>query len=228
MNENSIDSKKQLDKLRTSSDEMSIAIKEITEMISATESAVERIGGKVEAIDSIASQTNLLALNASIEAARAGEVGKGFAVVAEEIGKLAEESAESANEIRTEMALLLKESQNAVEMSKKVNKITEVDQKAILKDTIESIENLIQGIEKSVEGIDLINISAKKCEESESGVTDSIGSLSSISQENAAATQETASTIEQLEQIVVSLSQDSKTLRKISDSLIQDIQFFQD
>ncbi|MDR0490105.1 MAG: methyl-accepting chemotaxis protein [Oscillospiraceae bacterium] len=62
-------------------------------------SAAKEIGHVTDVIKKIADKTNLLALNATIEAASAGEAGKGFAVVAGEIKELANQSAQSADDI---------------------------------------------------------------------------------------------------------------------------------
>ncbi|MCI8674902.1 MAG: methyl-accepting chemotaxis protein [Lachnospiraceae bacterium] len=62
--------------------------------------SVDQIGILTKDILSISSSTDMIAINASIEATRAGEAGKGFAVVAQEIRRLADSCAETANHIQ--------------------------------------------------------------------------------------------------------------------------------
>ncbi|WP_322904479.1 methyl-accepting chemotaxis protein [Paenibacillus campi] len=103
-------------------DQMTLISKSVHETAKAVElleSRSQEIGNILGIITGISGQTNLLALNASIEAARVGEHGKGFAVVAGEVRKLAEQSADSANQISTLISEIQTEIENAVTSMKK-------------------------------------------------------------------------------------------------------------
>lgn len=99
--------------------------------------SVEQIKVLSETILQITSQTNLLALNASIEAARAGEAGKSFAVVAKEIGKLAEDSEKTVNQIQSVTKIVLESVGNLAASS---NEILEFVDKQVKRDYNSMVE----------------------------------------------------------------------------------------
>ena len=85
--------------------------------------AAREIGQVTDVIKKIADKTNLLALNATIEAASAGEAGKGFAVVAGEIKELANQSAQSADDIARRIEGIQQGTNDAVQVIKEVSDI---------------------------------------------------------------------------------------------------------
>ncbi len=76
--------------------------------------SAQQISQVVALIDEIALKTNLLAINASVEAARAGELGQGFTAVAEQVGALAEQSANATKEIAQLITGIQQETQDVV------------------------------------------------------------------------------------------------------------------
>ncbi|GCD82852.1 hypothetical protein PTHTG4_19150 [Parageobacillus thermoglucosidasius] len=68
----------------------------------------------IKVITELSEQTHLLALNATIEAARAGEHGRGFAVVADAVRNLAEQSAQSAQQVSLLISKIQQETSRVV------------------------------------------------------------------------------------------------------------------
>jgi len=123
--------------------------------------AAKEIEQVVESITDISAQVNLLALNATIEAARAGEAGKGFAVVANEIKDLANQTAESSNEIKVRVSGIQSSTDNTISeiasISKVVTEINEIvstiataveEQSATTKEINENVAQVSAGIEE--------------------------------------------------------------------------------
>ncbi|MDE7252360.1 MAG: hypothetical protein K2O32_05380 [Acetatifactor sp.] len=84
------------------------------------------VGEATEVVQEIrrnASKSNILGLNASIEAARSGEAGKGFAVVAAEMGKLSNDSGQSAKEISEKLSDVENNLRNMIESSTIANNV---------------------------------------------------------------------------------------------------------
>ncbi len=180
--------------------------------------AAGKISEVVKLITEIASQTNLLSLNASIEAARAGEAGRGFAVVAENIKQLAEQTTSSAADIQDIIHDLEQKSGETVEKTEAVNNIVN-KQSEDMKQTADILNQVITGITGLIDKIDSIAVSVANMDKSKENVVDVIGNLSSVSQENAASTEETSASTTMAMETVKKIADEAVKLKDIAQEL---------
>ena len=146
--------------------------------VNKTAEVMTEVATKISQIEDIAYQTNLLALNAAIEAARAGQHGKGFAVVAVEVRKLAERSQVVASEISEISGVSLSESKKAGEL----------------------INEIVPSIQKTTSLIEEISAASEEQDSGIKQIHDAITQVDSLTQQNAAASEELAGSSRSMDQ----------------------------
>ena len=197
----------------------------VNNQIDLTSQSMENIRRMVDVIKDIATQTNLLSLNASIESARAGEAGRGFAVVANEIRKLAEQSATSAQEIESTIANL---TENYDLIVQKMTATTESmgEQRETIRESKERFTELDTDVKMAVGDMETVIKVAHDLEEMKDNIMDAICNLSAIGEENSASTEETTASMQELNSIIAETSQRAKEVEEKAKVLMEGVGVF--
>lgn len=168
----------------------------LAEDIGLLEKDASKINNIVGVVTEISDRTNMLALNAAIEAARAGEAGKGFAVVADEVRKLAEQSANSAGEIRKLTEIIIGRI-NSISDQTKVE-AEKISQEAIYADkTRESMKNIIESSKSTYDAVKGIMKLTDESNKMAEDVDKMMEQISFTTQETAAGTEEVSASAQQ-------------------------------
>jgi len=189
--------KTEMEKINSSTEEISGIISQLVEHSRTISNIVNLISG-------IAEQTNLLALNAAIEAARAGDQGRGFAVVAEEVRKLADQSQQAAKEIAGLIRKMQDDSVKAVEAMDKNKAVVENGSAVIIRgaEAFAEISSAVNDVLRQVQEVSRSTEELAKSSEEIVKVMEAIDAVtrevSDASHQVAANTEEQSASIDQL------------------------------
>ena len=208
--------KKDMDEIRAGMSEVESAIISLEQVVTRVGESTQEITHFVELIGEIATQTNLLSLNASIEAARAGESGRGFAVVAGEIGKLAEDSAQSVEKISQITNDIQGQVSETVRKTKdSVDKIKNSSEKIIIAST--TFEDIFTTISETS------HIVGEMVAEVHS-VDEVATNLASITEEQSASSEEILATAESMANLAEDLTNNSQNVADDAEKLAETVE----
>lgn len=206
--------------------EIYMSVKNDLEKAIENSKSIEKINLLSADILDITEQTNLLALNASIEAARAGESGKGFAVVADEVGKLAEESATTANNIQNVVGQVVEAVQNLSNNSSKLLKFineTVLDDYSNLVKTGEEYNNDAETVNNFMSDFSAV---AEELSSSIAGITTAIGEVANTVSDGARGVTEIASKAAGINEKLGDIKSTSEDNKQSADKLQQIVSKF--
>lgn len=195
-------------KNRSALDDISSGSDNMCSIIETLAADAEQISNLLKQIISISEHTNLLALNAAIEAARAGEQGRGFAVVADEVRNLAIKSKECTNQIHGTVADLIKNSQIAVQSSRKSRELADAGHEAIqqsaagFRKVSENIERMSQMTQEMTELISSETVVASQINSDSENVYELSMHCTDISKENDSAIDEVSHIMDNLDDMI--------------------------
>ena len=211
--------------LETKGEETASITKRITVDMDALAEESLSIGKIIGVINDIAEQTNLLSLNASIEAARAGEAGRGFAVVADEIRRLAEQSVEAANEIAGIVNGIKAQTEGTARTVAQAEEIV-ASQSVALQNAISLFKNIGENVEEMTARLANISNGVESISEAQNITVDAISSISAVSEETSAASEEVQNMVDLQLKAVEDLSDASTVLNDEARKLQEALQAF--
>ena len=206
--------RKQMQSIRESIEDMASSIDNFRDISSEIDSILE-------IINNIAKQTNLLALNAAIEAARAGESGRGFSVVADEIRELAEESSQSADQIKILINEIKEEtdsaSQKMTDGKKEVKDGVRVVKSAdsAFQKINDAIDDVKKGIDESARAVTRSSSHSKEIVDNMTNIAEISQQTSASAEEVSAASEEQTSSLEDIISLADTLDETAEGLNKL-------------
>lgn len=159
------------------------SLRALADALTRMQASADSTARVVRTIDELAFQTNLLALNAAVEAARAGDAGRGFAVVAEEVRALATRSSDAARQT----AGLITASLDAVR-----------DGAALGDNAVRDIDAIAAQVRELATHIEHVAAASQGQTASIDSISQSLEALNGLTQQGAAAAEETSAAAEEL------------------------------